>query len=621
MPRQSIAPTGSLAGCTIVLVGTHKVCPQLASDTLDNLKKSIADHGGTLGSRLSKNTTHLIADATQFAANGVKVKAAADFDLDILSYEWLVKSLTSKRKVDESAYYITREEDSDTLDVTSQLKQFSMTNKRKRGYDSGDDSSDSGDIKQPAKSKPKLGTAGEISARPRVRAAVDIFSTLTEQTTVYQDENGAIFDVTLNLTLAATNANKFYRLQLLVTHDRKKYYVYTRWGRVGERGRTAELEDNDLEPCMRVFEKKFKEKSGHKWQDRHEPSLEGKYTYIERSYESSDDTEAPPTPKRRSPNKAATRSISIDSELPVEVQNLVSFIFNMEIFTKSMEIMDYDVHKMPLGKLSERTLTRGLELLNEIASVIGNPSLAQSSYGMSTSVALEALTNRYYSTIPHAFGRRQPPVINNRTLMKNELSLIDSLTGMQISEEVMKKAKGTGSQDDVHEVDRQFAALGLEEMHVLNVKSTEYKQIHDYLIRSSGSTHTHIKYKVEAIFRIKRKGESDRFKDSRQAKSVNSERRLLWHGSRSTNFGGILSQGLRIAPQEAPASGVCCPPIKPINSNAVPTILTLSHYSRCMEKVSTALMCLLRVASIAFRHPVTTPASCSSVKLNWELRH
>ena len=32
-------------------------------------------------------------------------------------------------------------------------------------------------------------------------------------------------------------------------------------------------------------------------------------------------------------------------------------------------------------------------------------------------------------------------------------------------------------------------------------------------------------------------------------------RRLLWHGSRSTNFGGILSQGLRIAPPEAPVSG------------------------------------------------------------------
>jgi poly [ADP-ribose] polymerase len=30
---------------------------------------------------------------------------------------------------------------------------------------------------------------------------------------------------------------------------------------------------------------------------------------------------------------------------------------------------------------------------------------------------------------------------------------------------------------------------------------------------------------------------------------------LLWHGSRLTNFVGILSQGLRIAPPEAPVTG------------------------------------------------------------------
>jgi poly [ADP-ribose] polymerase len=30
---------------------------------------------------------------------------------------------------------------------------------------------------------------------------------------------------------------------------------------------------------------------------------------------------------------------------------------------------------------------------------------------------------------------------------------------------------------------------------------------------------------------------------------------LLWHGSRTTNFIGILSQGLRIAPPEAPVTG------------------------------------------------------------------
>lgn len=37
--------------------------------------------------------------------------------------------------------------------------------------------------------------------------------------------------------------------------------------------------------------------------------------------------------------------------------------------------------------------------------------------------------------------------------------------------------------------------------------------------------------------------------------NIDDARKLLWHGSRSTNFGGILSQRLRIAPPEAPANG------------------------------------------------------------------
>lgn len=57
------------------------------------------------------------------------------------------------------------------------------------------------------------------------------------------------------------------------------------------------------------------------------------------------------------------------------------------------------------------------------------------------------------------------------------------------------------------------------------------------------------------IFRIERDGESDRFLNSKYGKVKDGDRRLLWHGSRATNFGGILSQGLRIAPPEAPVNG------------------------------------------------------------------
>jgi hypothetical protein len=55
-------------------------------------------------------------------------------------------------------------------------------------------------------------------------------------------------------------------------------------------------------------------------------------------------------------------------------------------------------------------------------------------------------------------------------------------------------------------------------------------------------------YLVHIFVQVDREGEEERFKDI-------GNKMLLWHGSRMTNYGGILSQGLRIAPPEAPVSG------------------------------------------------------------------
>lgn len=77
-----------------------------------------------------------------------------------------------------------------------------------------------------------------------------------------------------------------------------------------------------------------------------------------------------------------------------------------------------------------------------------------------------------------------------------------------------------------------------------------------YLYKTQGSTH-HLNLKVEEIFRVTRSSEEDRWQASGMSNLTNlgDNRKLLWHGSRTTNFSGILSQGLRIAPPEAPVNG------------------------------------------------------------------
>ena len=64
-------------------------------------------------------------------------------------------------------------------------------------------------------------------------------------------------------------------------------------------------------------------------------------------------------------------------------------------------------------------------------------------------------------------------------------------------------------------------------------------------------THSNYSLAVVEAFKVVRDGEHERY----SAHSKKDNRMLLWHGSRKTNFVGILSQGLRIAPPEAPSTG------------------------------------------------------------------
>merc|ERR1712203_879565 len=89
------------------------------------------------------------------------------------------------------------------------------------------------------------------------------------------------------------------------------------------------------------------------------------------------------------------------------------------------------------------------------------------------------------------------------------------------------------------------------EIEVLEQSTEEFKVIEEYVKNTHASTHTQYSLEIQEVFKVARKGEAKRFKPFRALPN----RMLLWHGSRVTNYAGILSQGLRIAPPEAPVTG------------------------------------------------------------------
>ncbi len=234
------------------------------------------------------------------------------------------------------------------------------------------------------------------------------------------------------------------------------------------------------------------------------------------------------------------------------VQKLVQLIFNQQYFAATMTELKYDANKLPLGKLSKTTISRGFQALKDLAALFDDSTLASTAYHTTLGSAVESLSNIYYTFIPHAFGRARPPVIRDYVALKKEIELLESLSDMKDAELIMKTDRART--DTMHPLDKQYRGLGMKEMAPLDPDSAEYTELVDYLVGTRGATHLATNYTVEAIFRIEREGEHKRFCDSTFA-GPPQDRRLLWHGSRATNYGGILSQGLRIAPPEAPVSG------------------------------------------------------------------
>ena len=59
-----------------------------------------------------------------------------------------------------------------------------------------------------------------------------------------------------------------------------------------------------------------------------------------------------------------------------------------------------------------------------------------------------------------------------------------------------------------------------------------------YVANTHGATHSQYSLEVLEVFRVDREGEEKRYKPF----SKLHNKQLLWHGSRKTNFVGILSQ-------------------------------------------------------------------------------
>ncbi|KAK0506495.1 poly polymerase catalytic domain-containing protein [Armillaria luteobubalina] len=375
-----------------------------------------------------------------------------------------------------------------------------------------------------------------VTVLKRGAAPVDPQSGKVHSHQVYANDEG-VWDAMLNQTdiSGGSNKNKFYVLQLL--HP---------------------ISSNAASAAISEFKKQFKSKAGVAWEARvGMVPKKGKYVWLERDFAEDDEKdEAGKDGGSEIPAEKEKQPIP-DSVLAPQVQDFCKLIFSTSIIDATLSSMNYDARKLPLGKLSKATILSGFNALKTLSEVLDDPGCdAVEQNGGNQRAAIEQLTGAYYSIIPHDFGRQRPMVIDTKQRLQRELEIVDALGDMEIASKIIASSTSTDTDGaPINPIDAQFNSLGLSKMEPLARDSQEFLTLETYVRDTHGHTHSHIHAEVQHIYRIERPGEQERWEQGGFHKVDEGERLLLWHGSRTTNFAGILSQGLRIAPPEAPVNG------------------------------------------------------------------
>uniref|UniRef100_A0A674MV82 Poly [ADP-ribose] polymerase n=1 Tax=Takifugu rubripes TaxID=31033 RepID=A0A674MV82_TAKRU len=331
---------------------------------------------------------------------------------------------------------------------------------------------------------------------------------------VYTEGNN-VYDVMLNQTNLQFNNNKYYLMQLLEDDKSKFYSVWFRWGRVGKVGQNNLIECGaDLNQAKDIFKKKFFDKTKNEWEHRENfMKVAGKYDIVLMDYSADE--------------KA--------SMLDVKIQELLELICDLKAMEECVLEMKFDTQKAPLGKLTSEQIRAGYVALRKIEDCLKKKS--------SRNELLKAC-NQFYTRIPHNFGLKTPPIIHTEQELKEKIALLEALSDIQIAVKMVK----SNEDGDENPLDRQYRSLHCS-LQPLDSSSHEYRVIEKYLQSTHAPTHSDYTMTVIDIFTIDREGESNNFL------SHFHNRTLLWHGSRLSNWVSILSQGLRVAPPEAPVTG------------------------------------------------------------------
>ena len=476
-------------------------------------KKILEEHtGATLFTgKVGSSVTVMVSTAKEVDANKQKrLQDCAKYGVPIVSEAWLTECENTKSCVLIEPY---------VLACTTTIVEPSQEQSRKS------------QIGSRAGKEDKAATTVIVKGR----CAVEVDSNLAESCHVL-DEGHTVWNATMTYVNLRDDKNSYYKMQILQDdHNAKLFYVYRGWGRIGTTNGTGKVECHmSKEGAKAEFEDLFYDKTQNSWSARAAFVKHAKcYHYAAAHYQ---------TAAAKSNVLAGSKS-----KLQAPVQDLINLIYDEDMLKQSMKEMEIDLTKMPLGAISKRAISDAFGELRQLEVALQDATLDDAA----KLKLVKAHTTRFYAHIPHDHGRKQAPLIDTLEGLKAKTELLENLLAIEMVTRTIKQEENEDVDLEEDPLDTKYNALNAK-MTPLDRDSEEFKMIEKYTVNTHAATHSTYKLKIENVFSVKRKGEKKTYNEKSAAIH---NKRLLWHGSRLSNWVGILKDGLRIAPPEAPCTG------------------------------------------------------------------
>lgn len=359
------------------------------------------------------------------------------------------------------------------------------------------------------------------------------------------DNGGNPYSCSLTYTDIVANSNKFYVIQALHQTNVRAgghFWVYIRYGRNGERGNTIDKIFLTKESAIAYFKKQYASKTGNSWglfKD-FKPKL-NKYFRLDMANITieNDKKEVDSISNNTNDHNIPLESQSVDETLNPKVQAVITLISDTKIHIEAIRSFGVDTKKMPLGKISDLLINEANQILTDTLKIVetfddGSWEESRIMLGLPQGYFDEMLldwSNKFWTRIPYGCGRKAPPLINNIDQINQCADLLDVLKNSQIAGAITKRCNGLL---DI------YKSLNVKITPLTNENMNEVFLIKKFINNTHAPTH-HFHIEIIDIFRLNK----EHF-DIHNIFDNTPNHMLLSHGSRMSNFMGILSTGFRI---------------------------------------------------------------------------